>query len=148
MIPASVYELRSLEAILEERDALPPEGSVYKCSGCPRILAPSGFVSTAGLPGDLPAFLCHTCASGPHRLAVAAQAEEERAAATAAGEHDWSAVRGERDIRLARCDWTQGGDSPLDDDAKAAWAAYRQELRDITSTAPDPDSVVWPPAPS
>jgi len=148
MIPATVYELRSLEAILVERGELPPEGSLYRCTGCPRHLAPAGFVSTAGLPGDLPAFLCHTCASGPHREALAIEAEAARAAATAAGEHDWSDVRGERAVRLAMCDWTQAADSPLSEEAKAAWAAYRQALRDITATAPDPESVVWPPAPS
>lgn len=148
MIPASVYELRNLVAILEERGALPPEGSVYKCTGCPRILEPSGFVSTAGLPGDLPAFLCHTCASGPHRVALAAQAEAERLEAAAGGEHDWSDVRGERALRLAACDWTQAADSPLSEEAKAEWAAHRQALRDITTTAADPESVVWPPAPS
>lgn len=39
-------------------------------------------------------------------------------------------VRRERTARLASCDWTQLADAPLSGPSKAAWAAYRQELRD------------------
>jgi hypothetical protein len=55
----------------------------------------------------------------------------------------WANVRADRNSRLAACDWTQLPDAPGD---KAAWAIYRQELRDVTSQA-DPFAIVWPVAP-
>ena len=59
----------------------------------------------------------------------------------------WDAVRAERDRRLSECDWTQVADAPLNATAKAAWAAYRQALRDVPQTFASPDDVVWPTAP-
>lgn len=56
-----------------------------------------------------------------------------------------SAIRAERNDRLAACDWTQLPDAPVD---AAAWAAYRQALRDVTSQAGFPWSVMWPAAPA
>ena len=50
-------------------------------------------------------------------------------------------VRAERDALLAACDWTQVADAPVD---QAAWAVYRQALRDVTAQAGFPDAVVWP----
>jgi hypothetical protein len=50
-------------------------------------------------------------------------------------------VRDDRNKRLAECDWTQLADSPVD---KAIWAAYRQELRDITKVDGFPWTMVWP----
>ena len=55
-----------------------------------------------------------------------------------------SAVRDERNRRLAACDWTQLADAPVDD---LAWATYRQALRDIPAQAGFPWTVVWPPEP-
>lgn len=55
----------------------------------------------------------------------------------------WESVRAERNKRLADCDWTQLPDAPVD---AAAWATYRQELRDITAQT-DPFAIVWPTAP-
>jgi hypothetical protein len=56
----------------------------------------------------------------------------------------WAVVRAGRNKLLAQCDWTQLSDAPVD---AAAWAAYRQELRDITTQA-DPFDIVWPTLPS
>lgn len=56
----------------------------------------------------------------------------------------WDAVRAERDRLLAGCDWTQVADAPVD---AAAWAVYRQQLRDIPQTFDHPDDVTWPEAP-
>lgn len=53
-------------------------------------------------------------------------------------------VRKERNAKLAASDWTQLADSPAD---KAAWATYRQALRDITAQPGFPWTVVWPDAP-
>ena len=40
-------------------------------------------------------------------------------------------VRNQRNQMLAQSDWTQMADSPLSDEQKAAWAAYRQQLREL-----------------
>lgn len=53
-------------------------------------------------------------------------------------------IRAERNSKLSACDWTQLPDAPVD---SAAWAAYRQELRDISSQAGFPWEVVWPQEP-
>lgn len=50
-------------------------------------------------------------------------------------------VRAERDALLAACDWTQVADAPVD---QAAWAVYRQALRDVTAQAGFPLDVAWP----
>ncbi len=55
----------------------------------------------------------------------------------------WESVRTDRNQRLADCDWTQLPDAPVD---AAAWAEYRQALRDITMQ-PDPFNIVWPTTP-
>ena len=53
-------------------------------------------------------------------------------------------VRAERNRLIAECDWTQVEDSPVD---KAAWATYRQELRDLTLQAGFPFDVTYPTKP-
>lgn len=65
-------------------------------------------------------------------------------ACTALDEQQASSVRITRNSRLAACDWTQVADSPVD---KAAWATYRQELRDITSQPGFPWEITWPTSP-
>lgn len=54
------------------------------------------------------------------------------------------AVRTDRNKRLAACDWTQLADSAAD---KAAWATYRQALRDVPSQTGFPWNVTWPDTP-
>ena len=53
-----------------------------------------------------------------------------------------AARRRKRDRLLAASDWTQMPDSPLDEETKAAWATYRQALRDLDMSGTD-----WPVAP-
>jgi len=53
-------------------------------------------------------------------------------------------VRGYRDNLLSSSDWTQVADAPVD---RAAWATYRQALRDITTQSGFPWAVDWPVAP-
>lgn len=53
-------------------------------------------------------------------------------------------VRQERDKKLIESDWTQVIDAPVD---QAAWATYRQTLRDIPSQAGFPNEVTWPTEP-
>ena len=52
-----------------------------------------------------------------------------------------SAIRNDRNARLAACDWTQLADAPGDG---AGWAAYRKDLRDIPSQVGFPWDVIWP----
>jgi hypothetical protein len=55
-----------------------------------------------------------------------------------------ASVRAERNDKLASTDWTQLADSTAD---KAAWAEYRQALRDITVQAGFPWTIDWPTQP-
>ena len=59
-------------------------------------------------------------------------------------EYQWADIRAERNARLSACDWTQLPDAPVD---KAAWAAYRQALRDITKQD-NPFNITWPVEPA
>lgn len=61
--------------------------------------------------------------------------------------HGMIALRNERDQLLAETDWTRMDDNGLSDSAKASWATYRQELRDITDNATSLDDVTWPTKP-
>jgi hypothetical protein len=49
-------------------------------------------------------------------------------------------IRSTRDHLLAESDWTQLADAPVD---QAAWAAYRQALREIPSQEGFPWEVTW-----
>ncbi len=143
MIPADLYEIPTLAAVLEARGETP--AAIYQCPTCPRALPPENLVWTEGLPGTLPAFVCHTCASAPHRLYCAEIAAAERIAAG----YDWSAVRAQRNAILRSSDWTQGvSDAPLSPERREAWRLYREALRNITDTSPSPSAVVWPSAPA
>jgi len=54
------------------------------------------------------------------------------------------AIRSQRTDKLKGSDWTQVADAPVD---KAAWATYRQALRDITAQPGFPWDTQWPDAP-
>lgn len=64
--------------------------------------------------------------------------------AAAKVDEQWAIVRAERNAKLVASDWTQVLDAPVD---AAAWAEYRQALRDITEQA-DPFAIMWPPVPA
>ena len=55
-----------------------------------------------------------------------------------------ASVRAERNQKLADTDWTQVADAPVD---KAAWATYRQALRDVTAQDGFPWAIIWPEMP-
>jgi len=58
----------------------------------------------------------------------------------------WLDFRNERSTLLKDCDYTQLPDyNGLD---KAAWATYRQALRDIPQNQSDPNNIVWPTLPT
>jgi hypothetical protein len=58
------------------------------------------------------------------------------------------AVRVERDFLLKDSDFTQYPDVSMSDEKKAAWATYRQALRDISSQDGFPQNVVFPEKPA
>lgn len=55
-----------------------------------------------------------------------------------------------RNNKLSSSDWTQLADSPLSTESKAAWATYRQSLRDLSSHAnwPNLEDSDWPTEPA
>ncbi len=57
----------------------------------------------------------------------------------------WTALRHHRDRLLAESDYSQLPDAPGD---RAAWAAYRQALRDLPDTIRNPQDVTWPQPPA
>lgn len=65
-------------------------------------------------------------------------------AITAKDEEQAKSVRASRTEKLKDSDWTQVADSPVD---QAAWATYRQALRDITAQEGFPWDIEWPEQP-
>ncbi len=60
---------------------------------------------------------------------------------------EYQAIRGQRNDLLAKSDWTQIPGSPLNDDKKAAWSTYRQQLRDLVIEGSCPLDFTWPTPP-
>jgi hypothetical protein len=61
---------------------------------------------------------------------------------------DWIPFREQRDQLLKESDWTQISDySLVTEEEKALWAEYRQELRDLPTTYPNSEDIVWPSKP-
>mgnify|MGYP002622172932 FL=1 len=88
------------------------------------------------------------------RVNFSASEVTERQAAEAAwtaGADDRAAEenRRKRNELLSESDWTQMNDSQLSNEAKTAWATYRQELRDLSDLAawPNLEDADWPLAP-
>jgi len=59
-------------------------------------------------------------------------------------EREADEARTQRDALLSQSDWTQVPDAPVD---QAAWAAYRQALRDLPQQAGFPTEITWPQEP-
>ena len=53
-------------------------------------------------------------------------------------------ARAHRDALLTGSDWTQVADAPVD---QAAWATYRQALRDVPTQSGFPENIDWPSVP-
>ena len=58
---------------------------------------------------------------------------------------DMQALRSQRNELLSQSDWTQVADAPVD---AAAWATYRQALRDLPANTTDPANPTWPTKPT
>lgn len=54
-------------------------------------------------------------------------------------------LRSKRDALLAQSDWTQVADAPGN---TAAWATYRQALRDLPANTADLADITWPTPPA
>jgi len=59
-------------------------------------------------------------------------------------EQEAEEVRTQRDALLSQSDWTQVPDAPAD---QAAWAEYRQALRDLPEQDGFPTEITWPQIP-
>jgi hypothetical protein len=75
------------------------------------------------------------------KYSVADMDDEAKAAKDA---EQAKSVRASRTEKLKDSDWTQVADSPVD---QAAWATYRQALRDITAQEGFPWDIEWPDQP-
>jgi hypothetical protein len=62
----------------------------------------------------------------------------------ATNEQKWEQIKWWRNAQLAASDWTQTLDAPVD---KAAWATYRQALRDLPAQGGIADEAEFPVAP-
>jgi len=71
-------------------------------------------------------------------------AEQEAAYKAMKDAEQAKSVRTQRGEKLKECDWTQVADAPVD---QAAWATYRQALRDVTAQAGFPWTIDWPTMP-
>jgi len=87
-----------------------------------------------------PSFFDTTDAEGN----VTTAAQNEAAYKAAKDAEQAKSIRSTRTEKLKDSDWTQIADSTAD---KAAWATYRQALRDITAQAGFPWTIDWPDAP-
>lgn len=74
----------------------------------------------------------------------ATAAEQEAAYKAAKDAEQAKSVRTQRGDKLKDCDWTQVADAPVD---QAAWATYRQALRDVTAQSGFPWTIDWPTIP-
>jgi hypothetical protein len=88
-----------------------------------------------GINGDIVQFTPEEEAEWDAREAEFEAGANDRAAAE---------IRTERDAKLTSSDWTQVADAPVD---QAAWAIYRQVLRDIPAQVGFPSEVTWPTEP-
>lgn len=134
ILPLAPYRI-SLEQHLIDQGQVEEAAGEYRC-GCGRIVAAAGFRDVRDVSdqfGDKP-FVCDTCASDLIRREMAEHEEACRLAQEAAGALDeelLNGLRADRDLALARSDWTQLADNRdrLGADLTAAWDAYRASVR-------------------
>ena len=94
--------------------------------------------------GDEPSHTDRERIAGPQYVFDGIQVNRVFTVETIPDEEKAGQVRAERNDKLTASDWTQVADAPVD---KAAWATYRQALRDISTQSGFPWEVTWPDAP-
>jgi hypothetical protein len=114
-------------------------GTVYQYSQRAGVEEMEGKWYTKYILG--PVFTDRAAAEGQPAKSAAEQEAEYKAMKDA---EQAASVRNSRTQKLKDSDWTQIADSTAD---KAAWAAHRQALRDITSQAGFPWTIDWPEQP-
>ena len=95
--------------------------------------------------GDEPSHTEQQRVAGPQYVFDGAQVNRVFTVEAIPDEEKAAQVRAERNEKLTSSDWTQMADAPVD---KAAWATYRQALRDITAQAGFPWIIEWPVTPN
>jgi hypothetical protein len=78
-----------------------------------------------------------TTTAAEQEVAYKAQKDAEQA----------KSVRSTRDTKLAECDWRVIKAAETATTLDAAWATYRQALRDVTAQSGFPWTITWPDAP-
>ena len=74
-------------------------------------------------------------------------AEQEAAYKAQKDAEQAKSVRATRDSKLAECDWRVIKAAETATTLDAAWATYRQALRDVTGQSGFPWTITWPDAP-
>jgi hypothetical protein len=74
-------------------------------------------------------------------------AEQEVAYKASKDAEQAKSVRATRDAKLAECDWRVIKAAETATTLDAAWATYRQALRDVTAQSGFPWTITWPDAP-
>lgn len=111
--------------------------SVMVDDGTSQIIDPANeFEIEADIPDDIENYVVNNGA-----LVLKPQSEIDAIKSN----YDWQMLRMTRDQMLAASDWTQVPDAPVD---QAAWATYRQALRDLPENTTDPANPIWPSKPS
>lgn len=113
-------------------------GTILRCGVCPpELLEEQAQTGESVIEGEADMLTDHVVAG----LIVPRNAADLEAEDIARATID---LRIERDRRLTATDWTQAPDAPVD---RAAWAVYRQALRDLPANTPDPRAPRWPLSP-
>ena len=132
-----VLEALGADVVLEGPQAT--GGTVYQYSQASGVEQIDGKWYTKYILG--PVFTDRAASEGqPAQTA----AEQETAYKAMKDAEQATSVRNQRTQLLKDCDWTQIADSTAD---KTAWATYRQALRDITTQAGFPWTIIWPTQP-
>ena len=108
-----------------------PDGFVF----IPPAVVPTYETSTHSIVLSDPTFINGIWTQEYTAIPLSEEKLQQHAANTAEN------VRQNRDMLLSTSDWTQVADAPVD---KAAWATYRQALRDITTQDGFPYDILWP----
>jgi len=133
--------LDSLGADVVFEGAQASGGTVYQYSQASGVEQVDGKWYTKYILG--PVFVDTTDENGNVTTAAA-----NEAAYKAAKDIDQAkSVRSTRDTKLAECDWRVIKAAETATTLDAAWATYRQALRDVTAQSGFPWTITWPDAP-